>query len=759
MRSSNFKVQIRCIACAVLIAGSGLVKVFGQQIDVDRIEMMPNSPSPYEMRDWRQVALGYESFVFDFNLTGQYLPLIWWRTHTINYPHHDSFGLHTVVGTLSPNSSEAINLLPAVIGASLVGIDKSDQNGNNWVLMCEEYFNRRPEENVYFNHPFSASGSDWWYDIMPNVFFYQLYDLYPQTGDFAFQFTTVADRWLEAVVAMGGGTAPWQRPYMNYRAWSLSTMTPNAAGVPEPEAAGAIAWLLYHAFAETGQSRYRIGAEWAMEFLNSLTTNPSYELQLAYGAYIAARMNAEIGTAYDVEKIVNWCFDVGPLRQWGAIVGTWGGYDCHGLIGEVGDNDYAFIMNTFEQVGALVPMVRYDDRFSRAVGKWVLNAANAARLFYPNYLPDVNQDSEEWSHQYDTKSVIAHEAMRERAPHISTVRPYATGDAIDGDWGLTNLALYGSSHVGILGGIIDTTNVKMILQLDVLKTDYFHDVAYPSYLYFNPYEDARIVEVDIGSGMHDVYDAVSNSFLAMGVSGSTSITIPGDQAVQLVIAPNGGNVSYKLDHMLIDSVVVDYRSGQQVSNYPPRIKSLASESDTVMTEKTVCLYCTAEDRDGDPLAYTWNAENGTMNGDGAVVQWTAPNTGGSIRVNCQVSDGNGGFDSVSLIIHVVDNVGLASDMNDIIPKENRLYSNYPNPFNPYTTIRYDLQKDCHLNLKICNVLGQGVRMLVDKIQTAGAKQVQWDGCDDSGKQVSSGIYVYWLKAGDFVDAKKMIFLR
>ena len=75
--------------------------VYSQQIVINRIEQMPNLPSPYEMRDWENVTIGYDSFVFDFNLTGQYLPLIWWRTNTINYPHI-SFGLHTVVGTLSP---------------------------------------------------------------------------------------------------------------------------------------------------------------------------------------------------------------------------------------------------------------------------------------------------------------------------------------------------------------------------------------------------------------------------------------------------------------------------------------------------------------------------------------------------------------------------------------------------------------------------------------------------------------------------------
>ena len=175
-----------------------------QQINIPRIEQMPNIPIPYEMRDWKNVAMGYDSLVFNSDKTGQYLPLVWIKTNTFNYPNHNSFGLHTVVGTPYPNNAEAINIIPAVIGASLVGIDKSNQNGNNWVLMCEEFFNRRPKENVYLNGPIATSGNDWWYDTMPNVFFYQLYDLYPSTGDFEYQFTSVASRWLSAAEKMGG---------------------------------------------------------------------------------------------------------------------------------------------------------------------------------------------------------------------------------------------------------------------------------------------------------------------------------------------------------------------------------------------------------------------------------------------------------------------------------------------------------------------------------------------------------------------------
>ncbi len=373
---------------ALLLIFSAYQEINSQQIIISRIEMMPNMPQPYEMRDWKLVAWNYDSLAFDLEATGQYLPLSTIINNTINYPEHPSFGLQSYVGSNSLPGREAINLMPAVIGATLAGIDKSDQFGYNWALMCEEFFNKRPEENVYLNSPVGSSGDDWWYETMPNVFFYQLNYLYPGTGDFDYQFVTVADRWLEAVKAMGGNDAPWEPAYMNYRAFDLSTMTPLEEGVKEPEAAGAIAWILYQAYYVTGDPKYRKGAEWAMEFLDNWGTNPAYEIQLPYGAYIAARMNAELGTTYDVEKIVNWDFDIGPLRQWGAMVESWGGKDVDGLIGEITAEypGYAFNMNGTEQAGALVPLVRYDDRFARAIGKWTLNVANATRLFYSAYL-------------------------------------------------------------------------------------------------------------------------------------------------------------------------------------------------------------------------------------------------------------------------------------------------------------------------------------------------------------------------------------
>lgn len=642
------KKYIKYFISLVVVCFSTLVN--SQQVSLPRVDLMPDKPSPYLMRNWKNTALGYDSLVYNYNLTGQYLPLIADYSNTINYPGHSSYGLRTVVGSTVPNSFEAINVLPSVIGATLSGINKSDQNGRNYPLMCEEYFNKQNGELVYLNNPSTITGDDWWYETMPNVFFYQLNHLYPNTGDYNYQFTTIADRWLHAVKAMGGKTTPWHLPAMNYRAWNLMNNTPNTSSVPEPEASGAIAWLLYNAYTKTGNVNYRIGAEWCLEYMNSLQSNPSYELQLGYGVYVAARMNAEINTGYDIPKLLNWCFDIGPLRSWGAIVGTWGGYNVSGLIGESnGSNDYAFIMNTFELAGALVPMVRYDDRFARAIGKWMLNASNAARLFYPDYLPDANQDSYSWAHQYDPSSYISHEAIRQTQNSVS---PFATGDAISGGWGQTTLTLYGASHIGIFGGIIDTTNVEAILKLDLLKTDYYRSAAYPTYLFYNPYTGTQQVQFNVGIGQHDLYDAVTNTFLKNNVTGIVNISVPANSAVILVIAPAGGTLTYNLNKTLINGVIVDYNNGQAVNNYPPRIKSLSPDSSGILINKSINVYCSAEDKNNDTLNYIWSANSGTITASGSGVIYIAPAAQGDFNIRCIVDDNHGGKDTAQITIHV-----------------------------------------------------------------------------------------------------------
>jgi hypothetical protein len=94
-----------------------------------------------------------------------------------------------------------------------------------------------------------------------------------------------------------------------------------------------------------------------------------------------------------------------------------------------------------------------------------------------------------------------------------------------------------------------------------------------------------------------------------------------------------------------------------------------------------------------------------------------------------------------------------------IPKSYALLNNYPNPFNANTVILYNLPEDTDVKLEVYNVLGQKVRVLVDEQQNAGYKTVVWDGKNDKGESVSSGIYFYKLETRDYTKSKKMLLMK
>lgn len=134
------------------------------------------------------------------------------------------------------------------------------------------------------------------------------------------------------------------------------------------------------------------------------------------------------------------------------------------------------------------------------------------------------------------------------------------------------------------------------------------------------------------------------------------------------------------------------------------------------------------------------------------IPWTSP-TGKEIRIE----------DIRPNVAYEVIFDSTASGIDDgeleSMSKEFSLSQNYPNPFNPKTTIEYTLTRSCKAKIEIYNALGQKVRALIDEYQSAGVKRIYWDGKDDSGNQVSSGIYFYKFSTDEFSRTKKMVLLR
>ena len=118
-------------------------------------------------------------------------------------------------------------------------------------------------------------------------------------------------------------------------------------------------------------------------------------------------------------------------------------------------------------------------------------------------------------------------------------------------------------------------------------------------------------------------------------------------------------------------------------------------------------------------------------------------------------------------IYIDDFALLASDtvatkvatQQHLFPLKTQLYANYPNPFNPSTTISFDVDKQSKVSLIVYNMMGQKIKTLVNGPKQKGRYQINWDGTDDKGLKVSSGLYFCVLKAGEYHSFKKMIMMK
>ena len=106
-----------------------------------------------------------------------------------------------------------------------------------------------------------------------------------------------------------------------------------------------------------------------------------------------------------------------------------------------------------------------------------------------------------------------------------------------------------------------------------------------------------------------------------------------------------------------------------------------------------------------------------------------------------------------------DGPTVTLDGDPSMPQSFALHANYPNPFNPTTTILYDLPESATVHLVIYDVLGKQIKTLVNQPHDAGVKTAVWDGTDDLGRPVSAGVYLYQIQAGGFSKTKKMVLLK
>ncbi len=544
------------------------------QIGVKRIDSMPNLPKPFKIMDFKTLAQDYDNKVYDVNQTGKYWPLIWKDNSRKNFDQ-ETYGIYTAMGDVRQGKGhydgtfhESLASIGSVLGGSLVGIDKSSQNGDNYVRMLKNYFNSENNWNIMMNNtsPEVAQlgggyARDWWYDVYPNVMFYAVADLYPEVNEYDTILRSVADKFYEADAVLDGN--------YDYSFFDYSTMTPSKTWIcTQQDAAAGHSFVLYSAYQKFNDKKYLDGAKSSLEALLNQKDNYFYEILMPFGAYVAARMNAEQNTNYNYSKVLDWTFDGNSACRegWGVLDDNWNGYDVSGLVGSTTHNDgFAFLMNTYDTMWPLVPMVRYDQRYANSIGKWMLNAANASRFFYPYEIPDDHQTiPEEKEH---TKGVLAYEALIKRSHYEEEglyqdiKAPVAIGDGMK--WNKDNpkvsqFSVYGSGHVGIAGAIISKTNVENILQLDLLATDFYRGKAHPSYLYYNPNKETKEVVISLGDKDLKIYDAIERKFISQKTKYDFTFTVKGESSCLLVLVPASAKIKVEGGKLYADDTVIDY---------------------------------------------------------------------------------------------------------------------------------------------------------------------------------------------------------
>ena len=127
--------------------------------------------------------------------------------------------------------------------------------------------------------------------------------------------------------------------------------------------------------------------------------------------------------------------------------------------------------------------------------------------------------------------------------------------------------------------------------------------------------------------------------------------------------------------------------------------------------------------------------------------------------NLQFDDTQEASDHLPLVFDIVVSSNVGVKDNDVLPTLIKIYPNYPNPFNPITTIQYYISKDELVKINIYDIVGRNIKSLFTERQAAGKHSLLWNATNDAGKKVSNGMYFYSIQAGEHKIIEKMLLLK
>lgn len=336
--------------------------------------------------------------------------------------------------------------------------------------------------------------------------------------------------------------------------------------------------------------------------------------------------------------------------------------------------------------------------------------------------------------------------------NLNAVKPDDTDNIVDTISGIANsirgIAINNTTMIAAstaLGStdqvllFIDLTNGTVYNEITITEGNFINDVAInndgtKAYLSDNN----NIYEIDVNTNSYNVIlkDAGANGLLFEGQNNRllfTDDTFPGGASAVSSIDLTNYNVSRMLWYIntdnILDGLTIDHMGNYYISCWsdPNRIYRLEPGSQT----RTVA----------------YNAVN-AQDGMGAADIFYDLQKNLMIVPLMNIND-----------VEFIPFSQLSTENEGAIPQKISLRQNFPNPFNPSTSISYDINKESSVKLTVYDLLGSEIIQLVNQTEQPGIKVVQWDGRNNKGELVNGGVYLYKLEIGDYIETKKMVLLK
>lgn len=514
---------------------AGSKKVNSVHKTIQSTSGIPFIPENYAYRDWRAVATEFNQMLFNFD---EYR--LGYIDRSYQNTGRESLGFLTYESDVQDiNQAQAITAIGALLSANLLGKEEIGEKYLEELLpLVESYYNVENGEGLFLNYEnVNSTDLSFWEQVYPGLLYFMLMDRYDATVDSEQILQSIADTWYDVVMNLGGGEGMVDFGYTGY---DFKEKAPYDNGEwIEPGAAAGVAMIQYYAFERFGERKYIQAATACMKYLEEFQRNPGYEVLYLYLPYLSARLNATENFHFDTAKYMEFFFTESDYRH---EYGMFNGGYATGLIGQ--RTEYGGSPESFSSIvaaTAIVPTLKYDQRYAVEIGRYLLQLTQSLNLFYPD----------------------------------DTTIPYDMVSRLEGADGEKKSVLSGA-YLGLLAAMIEPTNVEGILKVDLNTNDYYvaENKRVPMYLLFNPYETEQEVEYIVQSEEPvNLYNVMTQEFITKVVSGQTSIKIKATDAVIIAEIPyTEGENRYDEDRKVessIDAKVLGAVNFVGLSQYEP----------------------------------------------------------------------------------------------------------------------------------------------------------------------------------------------